>query len=95
MFVCPSFSELRFYGCCHPCFYRNLVTSYQYETQTFKTYFQGVWVSGRGIVIFPEEWANGRGPVTSAVAWASELGTAGLQVGLVSSENALRVLYKV
>ena len=20
MFVCPTVSELRFYGCCHPCF---------------------------------------------------------------------------
>ena len=20
MFVCPTISELRFYGCCHPCF---------------------------------------------------------------------------
>ena len=21
MFVCPNISELRFYGCCHPCFH--------------------------------------------------------------------------
>ena len=55
MFDCPSISELRFYGCCHPCskktnqlhsYYKNISTVFCAEIFPYRLLGAGAYLDG-------------------------------------------------
>ncbi len=62
MFVCPLLSELRFYGCCHPCWLKTkYITDYKTNRNKFVRFRLLMWTSCIGQILHDWDVCEGIG----------------------------------